>query len=139
MSTVVMSTTVVLILLPVASVILTALSKSEFGNSVKFKTVFVLSIAYSSSIGSAATLIGAPPNLLYAATVSEVFGHTVTFAEWSMLGSPLSASMLLLCGLFLTSKVGKFTTSTSTEIKNVLLVEKSKIAPITNEQKTVLG
>ena len=139
MSTVVMSTTVVLILLPVASVILTALSKSEFGNSIKFKTVFVLAIAYSSSIGSAATLIGAPPNLLYAATVSEVFGHTVTFAEWSMLGAPLSASMLLLCGLFLTSRVSGFTAGTSTEIKSVLLLEKSKIAPITNEQKTVLG
>ena len=138
-STVVMSTTVVLILLPVASVIMTSLSKSEFGNSVKFKIVFVLAIAYSSSIGSAATLIGAPPNLLYAATVSEVFGHTVTFAEWSMLGAPLSASMLLFCGLYLTSRIGKFSQDTTINIKNTLLLEKSKVGPMTSEQKTILG
>ena len=139
MSTVVMSTTVVLILLPVASVILTSLSKSGFGNSVKFKVIFVLGIAYSSSIGSAATLIGAPPNLLYAATVSEMFNHTVTFAEWSMLGAPLAAAMLLFCGLFLTSRIGKFTQDTTVEIKNALLLERSKIGPMTSEQKTVLG
>ncbi len=40
LSTVVMSTTVVLILLPVASVVLTSLSKSNFINSTKFKIIF---------------------------------------------------------------------------------------------------
>jgi len=58
LSTVVMSTTVVLILLPIAGVILTALSKMNFVTT-KFKVIFMLSIAYSSSIGSMATLIGA--------------------------------------------------------------------------------
>jgi len=67
----------------------------------------MLSIAYSSSIGSVATLIGAPPNLLYAATVMEMFSHKVTFAEGSMLGVPLAVSMLVLCGLYMTSQIGK--------------------------------
>jgi len=138
MSTVVMSTTVVLILLPVASVVLSSLSKSNFINSTKFKTIFMLSIAYSSSIGSIATLIGAPPNLLYAATVMEMFSHKVTFAEWSMIGAPLSFSMLFLCGLYMTSKIGKSTIETNNEIKKTLILEKSQIGKMTNEQKTIL-
>lgn len=138
-STVVMSTTVVLILLPVASVILSSLSQSKFSISSKFKTIFMLSIAYSASIGSVATLIGAPPNLLYAGTVSEIFEHKVTFVEWSILGVPLSIGMLLLCGLYLNSKIGKTTTETSSAIKQILVLEKSKVGKMTREQKTVLG
>ncbi len=139
LSTVVMSTTVVLILLPVASVILTSLSQSNFVTSKKFKTIFMLSIAYSSSIGSVSTLIGSPPNLLYAATLKEAFQHTVTFGEWSVLGVPLSVSMLLLCGLYMSSKVGKSTAETDSKIKQALMLEKSKLPKMTREQKTVLA
>jgi solute carrier family 13 (sodium-dependent dicarboxylate transporter), member 2/3/5 len=137
-STVVMSTTVVLILLPVATVVLSSLSQSNFANSRKFKTIFMLSIAYSSSIGSVATLIGAPPNLLYAATVMEMFAHKVTFAEWSMLGAPLSLGMLFLCGLYMSSKIGNSSAEANSEIKKILMYEKSKVGKMTNEQKTVL-
>ncbi len=138
LSTVVMSTTVVLILLPVAFVVLTSLSKSSSINNTKFKITFMLSIAYSSSIGSVATLIGAPPNLLYAATVMEMFAHRVTFAEWSMVGVPLSISMLLLCGLYMSSKVGKNSIEATSEIKNTLILEKSQMGKMNREQKTVL-
>lgn len=139
LSTVVMSTTVVLILLPVATVVLSSLSKSSSINNTKFKIIFMLSIAYSSSIGSVATLIGAPPNLLFAATVMEMFEHKVTFIEWSMIGLPLSASMLALCGIYMTSKIGKGTVESNHEIKKTLIYEKNQLEKITNEQKTVLA
>lgn len=139
LSAVVMGTTIVLILLPVASVILSSLSKSNFGANTRFKTIFMLSIAYAASIGGVATLIGTPPNLLYAATVMEIFSHRVTFAEWSMLGVPLSVSMLFLCGLYMSSRIGKGTIQTTEEIKKVLIFEKSQVGKITNEQKTVLA
>ena len=138
LSTVVMSTTVVLILLPIAATILTALSKTNF-ITTKFKVIFMLSIAYSSSIGSVATLIGAPPNLLYAATVMEMFSHKVTFAEWSMLGTPLAFSMLILCGLYMNMQIGKNNSETTFEIKKTILLEKALVGKMTLEQKTVLG
>ncbi|MDH3276879.1 MAG: DASS family sodium-coupled anion symporter [Nitrosopumilus sp.] len=139
LSTVVMSTTVVLILLPVATVVMSSLSKSNTINNTKFKIIFMLSLAYSSSIGSVAILIGAPPNLLFAATVMEMFQHKVTFAEWSMIGIPLSVSMLILCGIYMTSKIGKSTVENNDDIKNTLLFEKSQLEKLTNEQKTVLA
>lgn len=138
LSTVVMSTTVVLILLPIAITILTALSKTNFVTT-KFKVIFMLSIAYSSSIGSVATLIGAPPNLLYSATVMEMFSHKVTFVEWSMLGIPLSFSMLILCGLYMNTQIGKNNSETTSEIKKTILLEKSLLGKMTLEQKTVFG
>jgi sodium-dependent dicarboxylate transporter 2/3/5 len=139
MSTVVMSTTVVLILLPTAFVVLSALSESNFRVSPKFRTTLMLAIAYSSSIGSVATLIGAPPNLLYAGTMREMFGHTVTFAEWSMLGTPLSLAMLFLAGLYLTRKIGKEYDNAGDEVKRIIQLEKQTVGPMTREQKTVLA
>lgn len=69
LSTVIMSTTVVLIMLPIAFVILNDLNKNNLKVSIRFRTILLLAIAYSSSIGSISTLIGAPPNLLYAGTI----------------------------------------------------------------------
>ncbi len=135
-STVVMSTTVVLILLPVAGVILSSIPKEYLNKN--FKTILMLAIAYSSSIGSVATLIGAPPNLLYAGTVMELFQHRVTFAEWSMLGAPLSFAMLIICGLYMSTRVGKTNIETTEKIKQALILERSRVGKITNEQKTVL-
>jgi sodium-dependent dicarboxylate transporter 2/3/5 len=136
LSTVVMSTTVVLILLPVAGVVLSSIPKNLLSNN--FKTIFMLSIAYSSSIGSVATLIGAPPNLLYAGTMMEMFQHKVTFAEWSLLGAPLSVAMLVLCGVYMSKKIGKTNNEVVSSIRHSLILEKSTLGKITNEQKTVL-
>lgn len=135
-STVVMSTTVVLILLPVAGIIIASIPAVYLKKN--FKVVLMLSIAYASSIGSVSTLIGSPPNLLYAGTMMELYQHRVTFAEWSMVGTPLSFAMLAICGLYMSSKMGKTNAETVNSIKQALILEKSKIGKITNEQKTVL-
>lgn len=139
MSTVVMSTTVVLILLPTAFVILEALVNSNFKVSARFRMILMLAIAYASSIGSASTLIGAPPNLLYAGTVKEMFDHTVTFAEWSVLGAPMSFSMLLIAGLYLTRKIGNEGIESEQEIRRILMLEKESMGKMTSEQKTILA
>lgn len=136
-STVVMSTTVVLILLPVAATIIAAIPAEYLKKN--YKIVLMLSIAYASSIGSVSTLIGSPPNLLYAGTVMELFSHKVTFVEWSVIGAPLSFAMLAICGLYMSSKVGKTDAQTTAKIKEALVLERAKLDKITNEQKTVLG
>ncbi|MBD0360458.1 MAG: SLC13/DASS family transporter [Nitrososphaeraceae archaeon] len=154
LSTVVMSTTVVLIMLPIAFVILAAISEHGLKISQKFRTMLFLGIAYSSSIGSVSTLIGAPPNLLYAGTVREIFNHTVTFAEWSLLGAPLSIAMLLIMCLYVMKVlnneriekksnnnkiVEKKEIANGIELKKIMLLEKERVGKITSEQKLVVG
>jgi len=107
MSTVIMSTTVVLIMLPIAFVVLRDLSIHHIAIGRRFRTTLLLGIAYSSSIGSVSTLIGAPPNLLYAGTVSEIFDHNTTFVEWSSLGAPLSIIMLLITCFYILKLLDK--------------------------------
>ncbi len=142
-STVIMSTTAVIIMLPIAFVILNSLTKAKVNVGRDFRVALMLGIAYSSSIGSVATLIGAPPNLIYSGTVRELFEHNVSFAEWSILGAPLSAVMLLIAGLYMTryivrGEVGYSSSSREETIKDVLLIEKQKLGRLTTEQITVL-
>jgi solute carrier family 13 (sodium-dependent dicarboxylate transporter), member 2/3/5 len=49
----------------------------------------MLGVAYASSIGGLATLIGTPPNALLAAFMLETYGVQIGFAEWMLVGVPL--------------------------------------------------
>lgn len=122
MSSVIMSTTVVLIMLPIAFVVLRDLSIHHIAIGTRFRTTLLLGIAYSSSIGSVSILIGAPPNLLYAGTVSEIFNYNTTFVEWSSLGAPLSITMLLITCFYL-----------------LKVLDKEKIVPIDDNTNNTKG
>ena len=158
LSTVIMSTTVVLIILPIAFVILKDLNKNNLKVSTKFRTILLLAIAYSSSIGSISTLIGAPPNLLYAGTIKELFNHTVTFSEWSSLAMPLSITMLIIAYFYMSRMISndesthhlKLTEEIQSnnkmknllfeqEFRKIITIEKQKLGKITNQQIIVVG
>ncbi|WP_372964591.1 DASS family sodium-coupled anion symporter [Marinobacter sp.] len=68
----------------------------------RFGTALLLAIAYAASLGGIATLIGTPPNALLAAYLSETQGVEVGFAQWMLIGVPVSVSMLVLTWWWLT-------------------------------------
>ncbi|MEM1960599.1 MAG: DASS family sodium-coupled anion symporter [Candidatus Nitrosocaldus sp.] len=128
LSMVVLSTTAVLVMLPIAQVITNVIARS---NQVildrNFTVAFMLGIAYASSIGSIATLVGAPPNLIFAGTVMETFGYTISFAEWSALAAPLSLTMLAITGLIMTRRLNDQGSSSYDAIKEILRIESGNV------------
>jgi sodium-dependent dicarboxylate transporter 2/3/5 len=60
----------------------------SLGSSAILKAL-ALSSAYSSSIGGMATLVGTPPNMVYAG-VLKGFGENITFLDWLKFGLPYS-------------------------------------------------
>ncbi|MFO8060511.1 MAG: DASS family sodium-coupled anion symporter [Bacillota bacterium] len=69
-----------------------------------FGTCLMLSIAYAASIGGVATLIGTPPNIVFAGAAEEMFGIVIGFDQWLMYGLPVSAVFLVLAWLYMTRK-----------------------------------
>lgn len=61
----------------------------------------MLGIAYASSIGGVATLIGTPPNAVLAGAASELLGVDIGFGRWMLVGVPVAAIMLPLTWLLL--------------------------------------
>jgi solute carrier family 13 (sodium-dependent dicarboxylate transporter), member 2/3/5 len=68
----------------------------------EFGKMLMLAIAYSASIGGIATLIGTPPNLVFASMVKELYGIEIAFLDWMLLALPLSIVLLILCWWYLT-------------------------------------
>jgi sodium-dependent dicarboxylate transporter 2/3/5 len=73
-----------------------------------FGKAMMLSIAYSASIGGMATLIGTPPNLVFAGIIRESYGIDVSFLQWFKFGLPVSLLLLGICWVYLTKVAFKF-------------------------------
>ena len=59
-----------------------------------FGTALLLGIAYAATIGGIATLIGTPPNAVFAAAARELLGRSISFTEWLMVGLPVALVLL---------------------------------------------
>src|SRR5690606_16179074 len=60
----------------------------------EFGIALMLGIAYASTIGGSATLIGTPPNAVLAAAASELHGVQIGFMQWMGVGVPVVLVML---------------------------------------------
>jgi len=79
---------------------LAELSQSEHN----FKTAMMLGIAYAASVGGIGTLIGTPPNVIFAGAVTSLYpdAPAIEFSQWLLLGIPLVVLFLPLIWLLLT-------------------------------------
>ena len=62
----------------------------------------LLGLAFAATIGGMSTLIGTPPNALFAAYMEETFQISISFLDWLILGVPLSMIMLFISWAVLT-------------------------------------
>ena len=72
-----------------------------------FGVALMLGIAYSGTIGGVGTLIGTPPNALFASYLSSAHGITVDFFNWMLFALPVVLIMLPIAWLILTKLVFK--------------------------------
>ncbi|GAB3675474.1 SLC13 family permease [Halopiger thermotolerans] len=70
-----------------------------------FGVALMLCIAYGASVGGVSTLIGTPPNVLFAGQASALFGQSVSFAEWMLYGVPISIVGLVAVYVYVTRAV----------------------------------
>jgi sodium-dependent dicarboxylate transporter 2/3/5 len=99
------NTATALMMLPLAMAIIHALPPNE--RKGKFAVFLLLSVAYASSIGGVATLIGSPPNTQMASILENTFHVKVDFFSWMKIGMPVSILMLLLTYFFFYLSMGK--------------------------------
>ncbi|WP_301774230.1 SLC13 family permease [Pseudidiomarina terrestris] len=77
------NTAAVLALLPVA------LALADACDDAPFQRALLLGLAYSASVGGIATLVGTPPNLIFASVYETSTGVPFAFTEWFAIGLPL--------------------------------------------------
>ena len=76
----------------------------EATGSIALERSLLLGMAWGANIGGIGTLIGTPPNLVYAGFRSSVLGVETSFLEWSAVAFPLSLALLAVA--YLTLRAG---------------------------------
>lgn len=103
-----------------------------------FGKALMLSIAFSASIGGVATLIGTPPNLIFASFIQESYGVEISFLQWMKFGLPISILLLFIAWLYLTRIAFKFSNKEFSVGKQEIAIHLKNLGPIKLEEKLVL-
>ncbi|PRX53829.1 SLC13 family permease [Flagellimonas meridianipacifica] len=100
------NTATAVMMLPIGLAVISQINAEE-ALQKKMGISLMLSIAYGCSIGGIATIIGTPTNVIFVGIAEDLYGESITFAQWMLLGLPFSMVMLLLGWLYLTKVVFK--------------------------------
>jgi sodium-dependent dicarboxylate transporter 2/3/5 len=128
-------------MLPVALAIIAQLKdnpKTLENENITFGKALMLAIAYSASIGGMATLIGTPPNLVFAGVIKTNYNIEITFLEWMSFGLPVSIILLTICWAYLTKYAFKFKSKEFSSGKDEINNQIKSLGKISYEEKTVL-
>ncbi len=84
------NTATAIMMLPIATSVLGVLDEEK---QSKLSRPVLLSVAWAANIGGMATIIGTPPNMIFAAFMSEQLDRPIGFMEWLPVG--LTATVVL--------------------------------------------
>ncbi len=70
-----------------------------------FGAALMLGIAFAATIGGMGSLIGTPPNALFAGFVERTYGVTIGFGQWMLIGLPVVIVLLPVTWIILTRVV----------------------------------
>ena len=128
-------------MLPIGMAVISQLKdnpRTEQDENLIFGKALMLGIAYSASIGGVSTLIGTPPNLVFAGVIQELYDIEITFTKWITYGLPVSILLLAICWIYLTRFAFSFKQKTfpggKQEIRRLL----QELGRMKYEEKVVL-
>jgi solute carrier family 13 (sodium-dependent dicarboxylate transporter), member 2/3/5 len=105
-----------------------------------FAPALMISVAYAASIGGVGTLVGTPPNVIFAGAFTRLFpdAPAVGFGAWMLVGAPIAIIMTPLTWLYLTRVAFRVPASAPGSDGAVLRNELVTLGPITTPERRVL-
>ncbi len=103
-----------------------------------FGTALMLSIAYSASIGGITTLIGTPPNLLFAGFARDNLDMSVTMIDWMVRATPFVVTMSICTWASVVIYFSSVTEIPVGRIREMLKKERGQFAPLMKHEWTVI-
>ena len=103
-----------------------------------FAMGLLLMVGYAATLGGLATIIGTPPNVVFAGLLDEFYHQKLDFGKWMIIGVPVAILLLLSTYLIITRILFP------NNLKNVEgtgdLIERKllELGPISKEEKRVL-
>ncbi|MGC1135150.1 MAG: SLC13 family permease [Nitrososphaeraceae archaeon] len=129
------NTATAMLMVPIASAVILQINNPA--HRKQFGLCLMLSIAYSASLGGLATLIGTPPNAIFASLSSSHNDVDVNFANWMLIGMPISAASLFVTWLYMVNVGVKISSKTISVIKEKEMISRQlqKLGKMSADEK----
>lgn len=139
------NTATALMMLPIGISVIELLrsAKSPGGTELtkqekNFAIGLMLSIGYAASLGGMATIIGTPPNVVFAGFAKQFYDHDISFFKWMLIGVPV-ALITLTCCYYIITRVLFPNKLPKIEGSEELIANRLKeLGPIRKEEKLTL-
>lgn len=96
------NTATTMVMLPIGLSVVMTFAEHEEEHADGVAPALLLGIAYAATIGGMGTIIGTPPNAIFAAFMAESYGIEFSFVRWMLIGVPLVLVLLPLTWFVLT-------------------------------------
>lgn len=124
--------------LPLAApVIALVCGEGERRTESSFEPALLLALAYGASLGGIGTLIGTPPNALFAGFMAETHGMRVSFVRWMMIGVPIVIVSIPITWLLLTRVSLKVSRTPNEATARTVAEQRRALGPISRGEKVV--
>ena len=133
------NTATAMVMLPIALSVATTLAPRESQAPDPFAPALLLGIAYAATIGGMGTIIGTPPNALFAAFMKESYGIEISFLRWMLIGVPLVLLLLPLAWFVLTRVAFRISDRQSPETGDGIERHQTALAPMSRGARCVAG
>jgi len=110
------------------------------GEFRRFQLALMLGIAYAAGIGGLGTLIGTPPNVVFAGSVSALVpgAPEVSFLDWAKVGLPVVGVFLPIVWLYLARVVGRASNVDIGISRSTVREELKRIGPMSRGETVTL-
>ncbi|MCO5109059.1 MAG: DASS family sodium-coupled anion symporter [Burkholderiaceae bacterium] len=127
------------IMVPIAISLAGLHGSSRDAGRDRIASSLVLAVAYSASIGGMATLIGSPPNGIAARFVAQSGGEAISFAQWMLIASPASLSMLVACWWWLARRLPRAAPDGAANRRTAITQAAEALGPMTRGERATLA
>lgn len=128
------NTATAMLLLPIAlsvsGVICDNVEGLDDGQRARFRVALLLGLAYATSIGGLATLVGTPPNALLIGYLQTEYGMEISFARWMLVGIPVTALMLPVAWWLLCHRIFPVEIPESAAARDHLAALRARLGPM---------
>jgi len=142
------NTATAMMMMPIAlSVVLLAEEREKNENNerqerfaARFGLVLMLSVAYAASIGGMGTLVGTPPNVIFASRFRAEFpgAPEIAFTRWMLIAFPFAVVFLLISWVLLTFVLHPLRGGRFLGGREAIRREMAQLGPITRTEVCVL-
>jgi sodium-dependent dicarboxylate transporter 2/3/5 len=133
------NTATTMVMLPIGLSIVTTLSEGEDQQAQSVAPALLLGIAYAATIGGMGTLVGTPPNALFAAFMADSYGVEVDFFRWMLIGVPVVLVLLPIAWLVLTRLAFRIEARESPHAASAIREQLAELEPISRAECLVAG